>query len=325
MREAKWLACTDPRPMLAFLKGKASARKLRLFACACCRSLWPLHNDPRIKEAVQVAERWADGLATPEELEAHRAAARLALKEARLRALREADRGGLTWATLTFHLNHQAGALEAAASAAAPQPDGADGAEGHRFPERAAWGAMLSIVSAIDLTPHPQAHETGHGQSPLGVARGHQPALLRELFGNPFRPVPLNPAWLSWGGGPEGAEARLADTRYSSVRPESAARAEGLFLAESGTQGHPAQAGVGGRGRPHRIGALFRAWRPWGGGTVAELAQSIYEGRAFDLLPVLADALEGAGCTDADLLGHLCGPGPHARGCWALDLLLGKS
>jgi hypothetical protein len=55
------------------------------------------------------------------------------------------------------------------------------------------------------------------------------------------------------------------------------------------------------------------------------LAQSIYEGRAFDLLPVLADALEGAGCTDADLLGHLCGPGPHVRGCWALDLLLGKS
>ena len=42
-------------------------------------------------------------------------------------------------------------------------------------------------------------------------------------------------------------------------------------------------------------------------------------------LAVLADALEEAGCTDADLLGHLRGPGPHARGCWAVDLLLGKS
>jgi hypothetical protein len=41
-------------------------------------------------------------------------------------------------------------------------------------------------------------------------------------------------------------------------------------------------------------------------------------------LAVLSDALEDAGCTDADLLGHLRGPGPHVRGCWALDLVLGK-
>jgi hypothetical protein len=40
---------------------------------------------------------------------------------------------------------------------------------------------------------------------------------------------------------------------------------------------------------------------------------------------VLADALEGAGCDNPDLLGHLRGPGPHVRGCWALDLLLGKA
>jgi hypothetical protein len=46
---------------------------------------------------------------------------------------------------------------------------------------------------------------------------------------------------------------------------------------------------------------------------------------AFDRLPVLADALEEAGCTNADILDHLRGPGPHARGCWAVDLLLGKS
>jgi hypothetical protein len=41
-------------------------------------------------------------------------------------------------------------------------------------------------------------------------------------------------------------------------------------------------------------------------------------------MPVLADALEDAGCGDAELLGHLRGPGPHARGCFALDLLTGK-
>jgi hypothetical protein len=62
----------------------------------------------------------------------------------------------------------------------------------------------------------------------------------------------------------------------------------------------------------------------WNGGTVPKLAQAVYEERAFDRLPVLADALEDAGCADAELLGHLRGPGPHVRGCWAVDLLLGK-
>jgi len=41
-------------------------------------------------------------------------------------------------------------------------------------------------------------------------------------------------------------------------------------------------------------------------------------------LPILADALEEAGCDDVDVLAHLRGPGPHARGCWALDLVLGR-
>ena len=55
-----------------------------------------------------------------------------------------------------------------------------------------------------------------------------------------------------------------------------------------------------------------------------KLAQGIYEERAFDRLPILADALEDAGCDNADILSHCRGPGPHARGCWVVDLLLGK-
>jgi hypothetical protein len=66
------------------------------------------------------------------------------------------------------------------------------------------------------------------------------------------------------------------------------------------------------------------AWRAWNGGTAAKLARGIYADRAFDRSPPLADALEDAGCADAALLGHLRGPGPHVRGCWAVDLLLGK-
>jgi hypothetical protein len=73
------------------------------------------------------------------------------------------------------------------------------------------------------------------------------------------------------------------------------------------------------------------AWLRWNGGTVVKLAGDAYEHRSLPdgtldpvLVGLLADALEEAGCTDADLLGHLRGPGPHVRGCWAVDLVLGK-
>jgi hypothetical protein len=59
-------------------------------------------------------------------------------------------------------------------------------------------------------------------------------------------------------------------------------------------------------------------------GTVRSLANAVSLSSPFGHLPILADALEDAGCTDAELLGHLRGPGPHVRGCWALDLVLGK-
>jgi hypothetical protein len=62
------------------------------------------------------------------------------------------------------------------------------------------------------------------------------------------------------------------------------------------------------------------AWRT---STVVALARGIYDERAFDRLPILADALQDAGCDNDDLLAHCRGPGPHVRGCWALDLCLG--
>lgn len=65
-------------------------------------------------------------------------------------------------------------------------------------------------------------------------------------------------------------------------------------------------------------------WLTWEDGMIRKMAQAIYDGRTWDRLPILADALEDAGCTDDAILGHLRGPGPHARGCWVLDLLLGK-
>jgi hypothetical protein len=77
-------------------------------------------------------------------------------------------------------------------------------------------------------------------------------------------------------------------------------------------------------GNPYRPLAVDAAWLAREGSTAARLAQAIYDDRAFDRLPILADALEEANCTDRAMLDHCRGPGPHARGCHVLDALIGK-
>jgi hypothetical protein len=62
----------------------------------------------------------------------------------------------------------------------------------------------------------------------------------------------------------------------------------------------------------------------WNDGTVRRLAAGIYEERGFDRLPILADALLDAGCDEGELIAHCRSEGPHVRGCWAVDLILGK-
>jgi hypothetical protein len=84
-------------------------------------------------------------------------------------------------------------------------------------------------------------------------------------------------------------------------------------------------------GNPFRTVQVDPAWLRWEGGTVVRLAQSACEERTLpsgeldrQVLTVLADALEEAGCGEARLIDHLRDPGPHVRGCFALDLLLAK-
>jgi hypothetical protein len=76
---------------------------------------------------------------------------------------------------------------------------------------------------------------------------------------------------------------------------------------------------------------LPSAFLAWGDGTVPRIAQAIYDERRLPegtldnaRLAVLADALLDAGCDDEDLIQHCREPGPHVRGCWAVDLILGK-
>jgi hypothetical protein len=74
-------------------------------------------------------------------------------------------------------------------------------------------------------------------------------------------------------------------------------------------------------GNPFRPGTFSPEWRTE---TVRALAQRMDDTDDFSVMPILADALQDAGCDSADILDHCRGPGPHVRGCWVVDLVLGK-
>jgi hypothetical protein len=219
MTEAEWLACTDPAPMLEHLRGTASDRKLRLFGLACVHG-WPDRRP--LQNAVAVAERFADGRASRSELAAARAEAELFRRQQHYNL---SDRHGEGASLMDEAVCEVAG--EAVADVI----------------KSIAWCA----ANRIPIGPAYQQESK------------NQVRLLRDIIGNPFRPVAVDPAWLSWNAG-----------------------------------------------------------------TVVRLAQAIYDERAFDRLPILADALEETGCHDADILAHCRQPSEHARGCWVVDCLLGK-
>ncbi len=213
MTESEWLACNEPQAMLdCEYMDNASPRKLRLFACACCRRIWRLLADPRSKEAVERAEEYAEG-----RLNANRL--RLAVSAAWNAHLLQHDAG--------YH------ASQAATWVADDSPG---------FAAREA--ADAAIAATVCDPNDPEEDNT------------FQSSILRDIFAIPFRPVSLNVAWQTL--------------------------------------------------------------------QVVALAQAIYDDRAFDRLLELAEALEKAGCDDADILTHCRSSGPHVRGCWVIDLLLGK-
>jgi hypothetical protein len=220
MTEQQWLVATYPLGVIHYLGAKASERKRNLFAAACFRRIWHLLPGPRCQEAVVILERFADGLASAEDLTG-----------ARQRAFED------------LALVHN--------------PDG------NKHPSEIACVAVSSDVLLDMVMDAAEATAWVHVGMPAAISGPEEQAqccLIRDVFGNPFKMPSIDSTWLA---------------RH--------------------------------------------------GGTIPKIAQAIYEDRAFDHLPILADALEDAGCTDAAILDHCRQPGEHVRGCWVVDLLLGKS
>jgi hypothetical protein len=357
MTEADWQASEDPACMLAYLRctgRQPSDRKLRLFACACVRRVWHL-LEGRARRAVAAMEEVADD-------------------RARAHDLAVAIEGGDSQTYYYFRRN-QDHALTMA--------------------ERARWNAGDSVsVLADDIgdgwprTADPlnsvrRALAADGGTDPdsalsAAVPMGWAAALLREVAGNPFRPIylPCNVGCkvMTSGRGdkPHRCHTHHKDVEYvgSDKRTRYAVCPDSLEYFRA-TRCTPtvlslAQAAYDERGRAcaacmrklnmaARIAATPVPWLNDERGRIEAAAESMRRcpqcggsGAVDDgtldnhRLLVLSDALEEAGCDCVPLLMHLRGlepdwhfgakawiasrplPGPHVRGCWALDLVLGK-
>jgi hypothetical protein len=276
--EATWLSCTDPTPMLSFLRasGKASERRCLLWACACVRRAWALLTDERSRRAVEVAEEHADGPVGVKELRAAVRAADKAVHRAR-RAEREA-RAAIGAAGVARRYADR--------TAKKARPSRARQAQ-ERAEQAARWAAERAELLAAQAAAGRRTQEAA--RAAVLCVRAAEYGRL----GAPGTQISLEQAI-------EAAAFAADDTDFPCC-----------VLRDIFAPFRP-------------LPALDPAWLDWGGGTVRHLAEAIYEQRRFEDTPVLADALEEAGCTDSEILGHLRSPGPHARGCRVVDLLLGK-
>jgi hypothetical protein len=220
--EQEWLACTDPTPMLKQLGYDVSDRKQRLFCHYCCQIVRDI-LDERCRASLDIAGEYPDCPTCRPQLEAALRLMEDELQDDRFQTLSSPVRQAEIVVKWLCH------------------PDGVVNCEGTAY----ATASAISQVQPRDLR-----------QAVKRLTSLRQACVVRCIFGNPFRPVTSDPAWLT--------------------------------------------------------------------SDVLALAQGIYQDRAFDRLPILADALQDAGCDNDDILNHCRSNGPHVRGCWVVDLILGK-
>jgi len=181
MTEAEWLACADPHKMLEFLRDKVSDRKLHLFAVACCRRIWGILEDEEARKAVDVMERYVDGLACHEDVTAARHLLQRGRKEPRV-AVEFALAGAAFLVTGTAHFS----ARKCVAMTA--RAFGLANGDSH----------LIAIDFDVPVGEAELAHEK------------EQSFVLRDIFGSPFRPLPpIEPSLLTWNGAaiPKAAQA----------------------------------------------------------------------------------------------------------------------
>jgi hypothetical protein len=175
MTDKEWLQGTDPAPLFHFVSDFASDRKLRLFACACCRHVWPLLPEDgreRSRYLLDVTERYADGLA----------------REGEVLAL---------WEGPVPNLPPPMRAPDAALRAVSD----AIGFVGYGANLSLAGGGMLAKAARSARSYAVDAVRAAGGNDARAAEWRYQAELLRELFGNPFRPPKIEAAWLAWHDG----------------------------------------------------------------------------------------------------------------------------
>jgi hypothetical protein len=244
MTEKEWLRCADVKKMITFFNKRGSGRKWRLLALACCMTL-ANSLDEKCLIALDVLERYVDGLADHSELlEAHRTidetAQRFAFYEMAnpLMAVYNATR--VVANPLLLREDH-AGSADRALD---------DVRQAVAYAEAADLDDELSEALS-------QRFRNEQWKRRVEQESKAQCVILRDIFGNPFRPVAIDRRWLT--------------------------------------------------------------------SNVVDLSNAIYEGRTFNHLPILADALMDAGCDNDEILSHCRSEGPHVRGCWVVDLLTARS
>jgi hypothetical protein len=199
MTETDWLNAVEPDKMRDFLRLKklASERKLRLFTAAACRRIWPLLADERSRRAVEVAERFADGLVSTWEVQAAEEDAERAADEVEEVAVGAASLASGPIPGATFLVDGQTAASIAARAAST--------ASEHPFFIAASARSCADAASWNDT----------HRESDLlrrEVERAAQAVLLRDIFPNPFRIKPSIPAAaLAWN---DGCVVKLARAIY---------------------------------------------------------------------------------------------------------------
>jgi len=217
MTEAEWLACENPRHALDILRAVGSlSRRKDRLAAVAGLRHFWAELSPEQRQAVTAAERYADG--------------EIPLPELRAAAVGVAPGMGGTLPAAVARVTHRESAH-------------ALGSTTELFLSVIVGGAVYTNP------PFPAARAYAERGQPMM-------AVLRCVFGNPFRPVSFDPVWLT--------------------------------------------------------------------SIVTSLAYGMYDTRDFSAMPILADALQDAGCENPDILGHCRGPGPHVRGCWVVDAVLGK-